>query len=201
MKISRKLNFVMQVEQDDGASLHVHCSPIPHAVFERYFMTLGKTFTAIYGSGLSELGGPRVAALMLRKVATEAGDWEGPEGVEAGLVGEINRRSNIITMVAGRWQSIPLEVAIGRDLMTEEELSEVQNAIVFFIVVSSVNRKKDRAAALQGLSIFWGAQTTSSNATEFASSLPTSTRAETSGEKDPPAQVTILGTDQPSIAS
>ena len=68
MKIDNKLNLVVQVEGEEG-TLFVHSMPLSRMVWERYFVVLSKTFSAMIAEGMSFISGPRIAALMLRKVA------------------------------------------------------------------------------------------------------------------------------------
>ena len=76
MKIDKKLNLVIPIETDDG-TLYVHSMPIRREIFDTYFLVLSKTFAAIHGEGLGEIAGPRVAALILKKIAMDTGMWEG----------------------------------------------------------------------------------------------------------------------------
>ena len=50
---------------------YVHSTPIAREVFERYFMVIAQTFSAIYGNGLGRVGGPPVAMLLLKQVAAQ----------------------------------------------------------------------------------------------------------------------------------
>ena len=190
LKIDKKLNLVLNVEREDGSLLHVHSTPIPHSVFERYFMVMSQAFNQIFAGGIGSVTGPRVAAMMLRRMAERSGEWEGPEGVEHGLMGEIRRLTNVsVPAPNGGWQVQPLDLVISQGLIEEEDLSEVMNAIVFFILVSSINRRQERATTLETLARFWGGQLVSSNITEFNASLRTSTPAESSGAKVTPSSM------------
>ena len=98
MRIDRRLNLVIPI---DGAAgrFYLHSMPVSRVVFEQYFLVLAKTFSAIYGEGLSALSGPRVAAMMLKRIAQRDGSWEGQDGVEGerlsrfggGVVGAVPR--------------------------------------------------------------------------------------------------------------
>lgn len=182
MKIDRRLNLVVSVERETGVR-YVHSTPLTRQAFEAHALILGKTFALLFQQGLNFVSGPRIAAICLKQIAENMGIWDGLEGVENTLMAEIRRTSNVIAPVKeGGWGQVPLQHAIDSNALDEDELSEVENAIVFFIVISSVAPSLDRPVLLAGLCRLWDAQLESSNSTEFMRSLPTSTPAESSGE-------------------
>ena len=184
MQIDKKLNIVIPVERNDGTTIYVHTTPLDYEVFEQYFIVLGKAFSSIFAEGLSVIGGPRVAALMLKKVAIDMGVWDGDGGVQQGLMAEIQRLSNVVAPGPGGWQTLPLYNAQKEGLLTAEEMREVEGQAVFFILTSALNKPKQIPVIMQGVSRLWGAQTTLSNSTEFAASLKTSTEAANTGASE-----------------
>ena len=178
MKIDHKLNLVVQVDGDDG-TIFVHSMPLSRAVWERYFIPLSKTFSAMITEGMSFISGPRVAALMLRKVAEDSGTWDARDGVRDGLMAEIKRLTSVVLPGPNGWTTIPYEAAIGRKLISEDDASEVDGLIVFFICVCAVQHRRDVADSLTRMAV-WRGQTTSLSCTEYAASLPISMPAETS---------------------
>jgi hypothetical protein len=174
MKIDEKLNLVIELERE-GGSIWVHSTPIGRETFKRYYLVLAKAFSKIYKEGLDVTSGPRVAAMVVEDVARELGVWDGEGGVEGGLMAEIRRLSNVVVPAARGWATIPLESAINEKRFSEEEAAEVENAVCFFIVASAMHSRKDRKVALLGMTSLWTGQITSSNSTEFAASLRTST--------------------------
>lgn len=192
MRISRRLNLVLPVDTERG-EIYVHSTPISREVFERHFLVLSKTFAAIYQEGLTVTAGPRVAALMLRQIATDMGVWEGPDGVENGLVAEIRRLTNVITpKEEGGYQILPYHDALRQKLLDADDVSEIEGVLSFFTVVSQMHRPNDLVTILAGMGSLWGVQTTLSNSTEFASSLPISTTAATTGETSTPSAENTL---------
>lgn len=184
MNIDRNLNIVIPIERESGP-VYVHAAPISRAVFERYFLVISKTFAAIHAEGLSALSGPRVAGMMLKKIAQDREEWDGPEGVERGLMMEIRRLSSVVQpKTSGGWETVPLQEALDRKTLDEDDVSEVENVLVFFTVAYSMLRKGDRRPALEGASSIWGARIESLNSTAFAASLPTSTATASSGETE-----------------
>ena len=81
------------------------------------------------------------------------------------------------------WETIPYADARSRNLIDERDIGEIENAIVFFTLASSIYRRKDQPGWLDGAAQLWGAQTSSLNCTEYAKSLPTLTTAENTGAK------------------
>jgi len=182
VKINRNLNLVMEVDNGDS-KIFVHSMPISRQVFDTYYLPISKAFSAIYSQGLHTAAGPRVAKNLLRDAAKDVGIWEGPEGVENGLFNEIRRLTNVLVPISGKgWETMVLDQAIKNGLIDEDQLSEIENSVTFFIVASAMHMAKEREAILTGAGNIWGWQISSLNCTEFAKSLPILTEEESSGE-------------------
>ena len=189
MQIDKRLNLVVPVYQDGDKVLYVHSAPIRRETFERYFFVISKAFATIYQKGLGAMAGPRIAAMLLKKIAQEDGEWEGPLGVERGLFAEIHRLSNVIAPGDKGWEQIPFEEALRLKLIDDDDASEIENAICFFILASAMHRKTELTGVLEAVKGLWGAQTTSFNSTEYIASLPTLIPVESSGEKATPSSI------------
>lgn len=187
MKINRKLNFVIPVETDAGVTVYVHSTPVGREVFETFFDVFGRSFTQIYSGGYGFTSGPRVAKLIMAQTATSMGRMEGSLGVKEALFPEMRRLTNVVLPEGGRWGVIPFEEAIRRELLNEDDLSEVENALCFFMLASAMNKKAELQSILQAVSSLWGARVESLNCTEFAASLETSTPTANTGEKATPS--------------
>jgi hypothetical protein len=187
MRIDKKLNLVIPIYGDDSdaPTAWVHSTPIRRETFERYHMVIAKTFASIYTEGLDFRVGPRVAMLRLREIAEEMKRWEGPTGVEAGLVAEMRRLTNLITPQQDG--ALPWQVAIDKGMIDPDDKSEVENAIAFFTVVSHMHRHHELKAILEGVAVIWSAQITSSTCMEYLNSLKTSTAAANTGEMPQPS--------------
>ena len=181
--INRKLNLVVPVEVHEGVTVYFHSAPVMNETFETYYKVMAKAFTEIYTSGLSYVSGPRVAAMALKDVSVKMGVWDGPEGVENGLLGEIKRLTNVVMLGDRGWQVIPVADKAVTNVVSEDDFSEVNNAIAFFILASAMHKKSQLKGVLEGAAALWGASVMSLNATEYAASLPTSTTAASTGEK------------------
>lgn len=189
--LNRKLNFVIPVDISTGVKYYVHSTPISFEVFETYFEVMGKAYTQIFAGGYGPVSGPKLAKMMVKKVAEQMGIWKnGPNGfvgVENGLFGEIRRLTNVIIPTEKGWSTIPFEDAIRMEKFDEEDLREIENAIAFFILASALTQKSTLRPNLAVFAGLWGAQLESLNCTEFAASLTTSTQ-----EKSPISQQTEL---------
>ena len=203
MRIDDRLNLVIPVEQGSGV-VFVHSMPISRETFDQHYLVIAKTFSEIYNGGLGAMSGPRIAAKLLRDIAKREGVWSGPNGVEIGLIQEIQRLSNVIVPSGGPavldekpkdaplnapdvwrapgWRTITLHEALQKQMIDDEDREVVENALVFFTVASSMHTKGVLPAIMASVCGLWSAQTSLLNSTAFASSLPTLTATVSSGE-------------------
>jgi hypothetical protein len=211
MRIDRKLNFVVPIygeekvktdadgrpiKGQDGLPIvhqpvlaYVHSTPLAAEIVDQHFLILGQTFSQIFNRGLGAAAGPGLAMRLLKKIATDTRVWEdspdGERGVKNGLIEEIRRLTMVIVPEGAKWQPLPLQIAVDRKILNDEDRAEVENAIVFFIAVSATLNRAERKPMLETAAGLWSAQLTSLNSTDFAASLTTSTAAASSGAKSP----------------
>jgi hypothetical protein len=176
--LNRKLNIVFTIDTEKGP-VHVHSTPIGRATFEDNYLVICKAFTQVYSHGLGAMTGPRIAALLLRDEAKKLDMWE---RTQQSLMAEVYRLTNVIAPGDTGWETYPFIVSKQRGILNEDEAAEVENCIIYFTCASSVRLRAELAVATEGLSTLWGAQTTSSNVTDFQRSLPTWTPEESTGE-------------------
>jgi hypothetical protein len=203
MRIDNRLNLVIPVEGKHGV-IFVHSMPISPETFDQHYLVIAKTFNAIYTGGLGATSGPRIAAKMLRDIAKRDGTWDGPLGVEAGVIKEIHRLSNVIVPDGGDasldkknrpsdpdvwrapgWKAITLHEALQRDLIAAEDREVVENALAFFTVASSMHTKGVLHEVMETVCGLWSAQISSLSSTAFSASLPTSIATDSSGVTAP----------------
>lgn len=198
MRIDRKLNLIFPMAREDGSVLYAFSAPMRKETFETYALVIAKTFERIHAENIVNRSGPRVSAMILKEVAKSTTRinttiqkdgptdwWDGDDGVEKGLLGEWRRLTTILAPNgAGGWDTVMYDIALRRDLMSEEEQSEVEGAIAFFMVVSAMHRKTMRIPLLAQSGAMWGWSITYSDITEFRNSLTTSTKEEDSGTKE-----------------
>jgi hypothetical protein len=199
LKINRRLNLVVPIEDDDGVALYVHSVPISREVFDRYCRVIARTFTLCYA--IAANAGMRIASNVLRETAEDMGIWEDVRnpgtgeviraGVKNGLLAEIHRLTNVKVLGAdGRgWDAIPYELAIRQGKLDEDTAAEVESLIVFFTVASWMHQKRELPTIYLTVFGLWNAQTTSLNCTEWTPSLPTSTATDSSGETATPSSI------------
>ena len=186
MRINRKLNLVVPIERGENDTIYVHSTPLMRETFERYFLIIGKVHSQIITQAANVISGPKMAALMLKRVAQADGVWEGADGVKDGLMAEIDRQSSVIVPTPSGWRSVPLTVALDQGMIDADDFAEAEGKIVFFIVASAMFDRQDLPIILdgeRGMTKLWHCQVSSLNSTEFATSLPTSTPGENTGEK------------------
>lgn len=183
MKVDRKLNLVVPIHRETG-SIYVHSTPISYEVFERHFLVIAKTNAAIFDQGLSFTTGPKVAALMLKQHAKNLGIWDGPEGVEIGLMAEIRRLANVIAPSGKGYTALPIDVAVAQGLIDADEVREVEGELVFFTLECCLRKKVQLPMFLAPMHRLCGSLSTPLNATEYAASLPISTKEESTGVRE-----------------
>lgn len=117
---------------------------------------------------------------MLKKLSEENKTWD---EVQRGLINEIIRLTSLAYMTADNgWQTIPLETAISRKVLDDEERREIEGKLVFFTLAVCMFDRSQLGPMMEAVNGLWGSQVTSSALTEFLSSLPISTPAVSSGE-------------------
>jgi hypothetical protein len=191
MRIDRNLHLVIPIYEEDEATgiiAYVHSTPLSEELVDRYHGILGQTYNRIFSGGIGILAGPAHALRILRDLAQEQGMWHddaksGRMGVERGLIEEVRRLTMVAALRDHRWESLPLQVAVDQEVLSKQDKSEVENAIVFFIVVSASLNRAQRKQVLEGAAGLWSAQITSSGFTEYLNSLRTSIEIGSSGEK------------------
>lgn len=178
MQINRKLNLVIPLPRGDNLNIYVHSTPIGRVVFEAYFMVIAKTFASIYGEGLGVSSGPAVSALLLLQEAKKMGGDDYVAEVKAGLIAEIHRLTSVMLLTDNGWETIPFDEAIRKNMLDQDEASEVENALAFFTVISAMHKKAQLPGVLGMACDLWQAQIVSSNSTDFAASLRIPTKGD-----------------------
>lgn len=182
MKIDKRLNLVIPHERDDGSIVHIHSTPITTETFDQHFEILAQLWTQIttnYGTASA----PRIAAKLLRKLATENDVLDGPLGVEQSLMGEIRRLTMFIMPRGSAQPTLMMDEAVKAGVLTDEDKDVVENALVFFTCVSAMLNGKRRKAWIETMCSVWDAQTSLLNSTAFAASLEKSSETDNSGAK------------------
>jgi len=194
MKLNKKLNLVFPIEMENGVA-YIHSMPVSREVFEMNYLVLSMTFMEIYSKRLGPIMGPRVASLLLKDQALSLtpkasfGDKNfilDPDDdvwgkTQRTLLQEVFRLTNIIMPTDNGYDTIPYMQAKQQKIIEGDDVSEVENALVYFCVASHLHQKEELPMAYAGLERLWGAQTTSLNVSEYMNSLRVSTHAENTG--------------------
>ena len=189
MKINEKMHLVMPIyDDDDSVCAYVHSAPISREVFEAHFLLMSKTFAAIHGEGLGDIAGPRVASLVMKRIAARSGEAESATS----LMNEVRRLTNVETRTKGGWETIPFQEASDKQTISADDLSEVENALVFFTVILAMHRKQVAAELLPGAAKLWGAQISSLDSSAFHASLKISTVTANTGAKPEPVSSVVF---------
>ena len=181
MKIDKNLNLVVPVDGADGV-IYFHSTPILRETFEKYHFVICAAFTKLLEAGM-QLTGAKIAAMTLKSVAIEQGKWEGQEGVENGLMAQIERLTNALCLTEKGWEVLPVLDAIKRGFVEDDDWQEAKQRIVFFTLISKMTRAAVRDDLLAIMGDSWQTQITSLNCTAFANGLPISNAIETSSAK------------------
>lgn len=183
MKIDSRLNLVIPYQTDDGKTVYFHSTPILKETFEYYFLPISMCFSELFAKNLNYIAGPRIAKLMLKKIAEASGEWEGDNGVKNGLLGEFARLTNVILPGPKGWQNIPMETAVNQGMLDDDDRDEIEGKICFFMVASAMLDKNTKMSMVSMAGKLWGFHATSSSCTEYRDSLQTSTQEEHSDKK------------------
>jgi len=184
MKLDQRLNLVIPV--DVGGKTHqVHSQPISADAFEMHYKLIAKTNTQLFNGGYGAISGTRIAAKLMRDISIEMETFKLPgrpaqvgtgQGYEE-LMAEIRRLTTVITPAG----SIMLDEAVGKGVIDDLDRDILENALVFFTVVSAMNSPVEQAEMMRAVCSLWSGEMTSLNSTAFAASLTMSTGKESIG--------------------
>jgi hypothetical protein len=177
-KIDKKLNIVLEVEQEDKSIIYVHSSPIARPVYEMHYMFLAEVVNELYTRLRNPLMAARVCHLTMKEISDSDSKYN---KVPETLFADVWRLTNVVLPSPEGWKPMPFYDVMQRQLLSDEDLEEVKSFILFFTAASWVHGRKERTGLYQFLTAS-GVQTTSLPFMEFVRSLPTSTPAENSGE-------------------
>lgn len=183
MEVNKDLNLVVPIDRGD-VTVYAYSVPISRQVFESYHSVLAKAFSELTEGGISVVASLATARLALRDAAIAKGAWEGKGGVQDGLMREIRRLTQVYVPTDDGWDTMLLDDAAKRSLMDEDEILEVENAIVFFTLISRMFKKSMRQIVVNGMASMAGLPTTSLPFMEWHASLQTLKEDETSPPKE-----------------
>jgi len=178
MNITRDMKIVIPIDTEKHGRCFVYSLPLARVVFETYVLELGQTYSQVF-SGYDPrhvaMTAPQMAYAVLKAVSIKMGTWEGPSGVQAGLVNEISRLTQVAYAGEAGWERLPLELALKREILDEDSHAEVISSLCFFFLACRVGPKTlmEHSLLAAGSPRDW--QATSLDFSAYLSSLPTST--------------------------
>ncbi len=175
-RITRDLKLVFPCETTSNGIVHVYSLPLSRLLFEQYVLELGETYSACFGAYDPKhvaLTSPQMAYPVLKSIAARMGTWEGPTGVQNGLINEISRVTMVAHATGEGWSQVPLSVALARDILDEDTHADILSVLTFFTLASRVGPKDlmDHSLRAAGSPRDW--QFTSLGFTEWLGSLKT----------------------------
>lgn len=175
MQINSALNLVFPIRVTESGSpiaLAYH-APISAEVFQANYRIIAATNAAIWGKGLkyASTAGIRVANLTLRDIARmDSAEWECEDQGPA-FLSELRRLTTILAPGENGFEYFPVDVALGKKIIDAEDWNEAESALVFFTCGSQMSKKAARKSFCDLIASVIGASITSSNVTEYGSSL------------------------------
>lgn len=186
MKINDQLHLVVPVLEGPPSISAFH-TPISREVFEANYRILAATKAALAAKGphYQAMSGPQIARLVLldegRREALEQGDEEGDAGASATL-NEIKRLTMILAPGDNGWERLPVDAAMARGLLDDEDWDEALSQLVFFTCHYWLAKKSEREAVMEATANLLAASLTPSSVTAYCASLPTSTESDSTPE-------------------
>jgi len=171
----------MPIQTENHGIIHVHSIPIKRAIFEQFYLELGKVYSQCFDNKNPEhfiLSAPQLAYPALKSIATKSGAWD---EVKAGLVNEIIRLTSVMICGDKGWETLPLDIAMKRELLDEDEEAEVLSSLVFFTVICKVAPKELRTSFMEMSASMRNWVLTSLDSMAYKNSLQTSTKEGVSG--------------------
>ncbi len=176
----------MPIQTAKNGVVYIHSVSISRAVFEQFYLELGKVFSQCFDSVNQAhlvLSAPQLAYPALKSIATKAGNWDGTGGVKFGLVNEIIRLTNVLVSGEKGWESIPFDTAVKRGVLDEDDEAELLSSLVFFIAISKVAPKDLKNSFLEMAGALRNWVLSSLDATGYMNGLPTLNKKEPTGKK------------------
>ena len=178
MRIDKKLNFVFPVQTDSLGTVWVYSLPVSRNVFETFYDILGKVFTKCFDGEDPKhiaLTAPQLALPALKSISSASNTWDGPKGIRQGLINEIIRLTTVAFVGDNGWETLPLDIAIKREIIDEDNEAEILSSLVFFTSISKVAPRSLATTFLEMAGSLREWQFTSLDCMAFINSLPIST--------------------------
>lgn len=162
--------------------LWAYHSPLSQAAFQASFRVIARAKEAIFNRGIEYAlrTGVTVADLELEQAGKDVVKEFGGENIASALRSELKRLTFILAPGKDGFQNVPVDIALQRDLVTEDEWHDAECVIIFFTCASTMTLRTHRATVVQSAASVMKGSTTSLPPTEFLASLQISTQVATS---------------------
>lgn len=191
MKIDKKLNLVSTIERDDDSLVYLHIVPLPYEVVEINCVLLGSLFNRFF-SLVGGMGAPRVAAMMLRAEINDRLALNPELAGKPTIIDDIHRMISVIWSDDGEWKKTTLDDALKRNILTEEELREVEGELVFFTVGFAIQKANLVIPTVGKALEAYSGQLTSLNTTAYLDSLPKSKTTTDTPNQQPQSEQSFI---------
>ena len=178
MRLTRDLRLAFPLETASSGIVHVYSLPLARIVFEQFVFEMGETYSKVfagYDPKHVAMTAPQMAFPALKAVATRMGTWDGPAGVQAGLINELSRLTTVAHTTDMGWTQTLLPIALSRGILDEDEHAEVLASLCFFFLALRAGPRSLMGVSLTVAGMPRGWQHTSSDFTTWIDSLQTST--------------------------
>ena len=138
MKINEALDIVLDIKSDESGkpTLRVFHTPIGRDVFELNYRLLSSVFSELWAPGSFHAlsAGPRIASMVLRDVSRKQAEgaldeYDKNNNAAVSFLNEIRRLSMILVPTSAGWEKIPVQSALSKGIIDEEEWEEVESAL------------------------------------------------------------------------
>lgn len=148
----------------------IHSAPLSHEVFEKYFDVIAAAYSEITGGDYTNAAGAKIAYLALKRAAQKRNMWDGAEGVANGFMNELTRVTNFIESGEQGYTALPLFHAMQQGKLDDEK-EDLINALVFFNLVSMMERKGGAEILVTSLAVFYGGLATEQDVTAYMAGM------------------------------
>jgi len=201
MNIDSDLNLVFPITWNGSEPvIRAYHSPLGRAAFEASYRLLAVVKDVLCPKGEWSQSSPMIATLALRDAGRDEAIQRGlPDGLNeaeleqrmkdggtaAPLLAEIKRLTTVLVPSATGYEVLPIDVALARKLLTDDDWTDAEAALVFFTCALLMTQRARRAIVAPFFASVLRGSITSSSPTAFAGSLATSIEPATSATPDP----------------
>ena len=195
MKINSDLKLAFPIRwTEKGETLEpliwAYHTPISREVFEANYRVIAGTYKTLFekGSGFAVATAPIIGTLALRDVARADAIANGLalEGdPSTPLLAELKRLTMVIAPGAQGYDTVPVDVALTRNIIDADEWKETEASIVFFTCGSWMATRKSKDLMNSGLAFALQGSITSLSPMAFADGLVTSMKPAISAVFEP----------------